>query len=216
MRISPGEAFMNLKDYFNEFRENEEIKNNFKFVVLESNKVTAQDVFNFLNVMNESYDVWMVDYDGNFAPQTDNLYKEGGTAYDYAINVCRNFNKLGFILSQPKIQYWTSEALGKECLAESSRKQQITDTILTFGIRVGCNNRCGYSQLVKRRNGDVVFNVPWAAAESGQIIQVDTDMYGELISSPNKIKLQVNEIGGLDLPSEYLDTEPELLNENDT
>lgn len=209
-RISPNEAYMNLKNYLTEFRKNETIRDNFKFVCLESGKFTHKDVFNFLAVLAASndYDVYMVDYDGNFAPETDNMYKEGGGAYDGAINVCRVFNKLGFVASQPKIGYWNNEALGKECLAESSRKQQITDSIVTFGIKQGVPNRCGLCQIVKRRNGDVMFRIPWAAADSGQIVQIDNDMYGELLGheGQEKMRLILNEVGTLDLPDAYLDT----------
>ena len=205
-RISPREVYMDLKSYLSKFREEKDLADRFKFVCLDSGKITASEVFNFLSLMKDSYDVWMVDYDGNFAPESDNLYREGGVSYDLAINVCRNYNKLGFIASQPKIQYWTNEALGKECLAESSRKQQITDTIVTFGIRTDSANRCGYAQLVKRRNGSLAHKIPWAAADSGQIIQIDPDMYGELIASTEETKLLVNEFGTLDMPDKYLES----------
>lgn len=206
MRISPNEAYMDLKEYLNKFRENELVRDHFKFVCLESGKYTHKEVFNFLSVMANEYDIFMVDYDGNFAPESDNMYKEGGGAYDSAINVCRIFNKLGFIASQPKISFWANEALGKECLAESSRKQQITDSILTFGIRQGVPNRCGFAQIVKGRNRDLVFRVPWAAADSGQIVQIDNDMYGELLGVTEKMHLLLNEVGTLDLPDAYLES----------
>jgi len=211
--ISPTDAYMDLKNHLNEFREVESIRDNFKFVCLESGKFSSADVFNFLATIQERYDIWMVDYDGNFAVESDSMYREGGTAYDYAINVCRVFNKLGFIASQPKIGYWANEALGKECLAESSRKQQITDTIVTFGIRQGVPNRCGYSQIVKGRNRDLVFRVPWAAADSGQIVQIDNDMYNELLEAEKKMALQLNELGTIDLPDKYIEG---LQDENNT
>ena len=206
LRISPNEAYMDLKDYLNKFRTNEVIRDNFKFVCLESGKFTHKEVFNFLSVISAEFDVFMVDYDGNFAPESENMYKEGGGAYDSAINVCRIFNKLGFIASQPKIAFWASESLGKECLAESSRKQQITDTIVTFGVHQGVPNRCGFTQIVKGRNRDLVFRVPWAAADSGQIVQIDNDMYGELLASNDKMHLLLNEVGSIDLPDAYLDS----------
>lgn len=206
-RISANDAYMDLEHKLTEFRKNEKIRDNFKFVCLESGKYSHKEVFNFLSLMANAYDVFMVDYDGNFAPETDNMYKEGGGAYDSAINVCRVFNKLGFIASQPKIAFWNNEVLGKECLAESSRKQQITDTVVTFGIHQGVPNRCGYAQIVKRRNGDLAFRVPWAAAESGQIVQIDNDMYGELLGADEKIRVMINESGTIDLPDEYFDKE---------
>lgn len=211
-KITPNEAYLNLEKYLTEFRKVEEVKKYFSFVCLDSGTVTAKDVFQFLSVMANEYDVWIVDYDGNFARESDNMYREGGDSYDYAINVCRQFNKLGFILSQPKIAYWTAEALGKECLAESSRKQQITDTIVTFGIHQGTKNRCGYAQVVKGRNRDLAFRVPWAAADSGQLIEIDNDMYGEILESDEKLSLVVNDAGTLDSPDEYF----EQLNEDNT
>lgn len=204
-RITPDEAYMNLEKYITEFQLNKDLVDKFKFVILKSNTVTSDEVFNFLSVMHESYDIYMIDYDGNFAKRSDSMYTEGGNTYDDAINLSREYTKLGFILSQPKIGYWTNEALGMECLAESSRKQQITDTIITFGRRQGVHNRCGLAQIVKRRDGDLVFRQPWAAAESGQSIQIDDDMYGELCSSDKFLKLQVNEYGTLDLPDKFLD-----------
>lgn len=204
MRIEASDAYMNLEEYLTEFKNNKEIKDNFKFVVLESGQVTAHDVFNFLALVHELYDAVFIDYDGNFARDEYNLYKSGGESYDFAINVARKFNKLIFMLSQPKIGFWTAEALGMECLAESSRKQQITDAIITFGCRQGVRNRCGYAQIVKRRNGDKVFNIPWAAANSGQSLQISSDVYTELINSPTKLTVQYTKDKIVNLPDRYI------------
>jgi hypothetical protein len=207
-KISPKKAYLDLEGELDKFRSVQEIIDGFNFVCLDSGTVSSKDVFNFLSVKamgDDPYDVYMVDYDGNFAPESESMYQGGGTTYDRAINVCRNFNKLGFILSQPKLGYYGAESLGIECLAESSRKQQITDTIVTFGIRQGCDNKCGLAQIVKGRNRNVIFRVPWAQAESGQLVQIDQDMYAELTGDNGKIDLILNDAGGIDLPSEYLD-----------
>lgn len=94
----------------------------------------------------------IIDYDENFATDTDSMYESGGNVYN-KIALFAVLNKsVIFILCQPKPQYWNHEIIPLEASAESSKKQKIVDLMLTIG-RPSKDSNVGTLNVAKNRRG---------------------------------------------------------------
>lgn len=94
----------------------------------------------------------IIDYDENFASDTDSMYESGGNVYN-KIALFAVLNKsVIFILCQPKPAYWNHEIIPLEASAESSKKQKIVDLMLTVG-RPSKDSSVGTLNIAKNRRG---------------------------------------------------------------
>ena len=79
------------------------------------------------------YDMIIVDYPDNLVGEGDNMYLSGGTIYNKLSGFGAKNRSVILLASQPKISYYSSEIIPLEGAAESSKKQQNLDLMVTFG-----------------------------------------------------------------------------------
>lgn len=95
---------------------------------------------------NVHYTQIAIDYDGNIETdlsstsknrtkndESKSMYYSGADIYNSFTAFAKKNNSVIWILSQPKIQYWSSEKLPLEALSESSKKGQIVDFCMSIG-----------------------------------------------------------------------------------
>lgn len=99
----------------------------------------------------EKYDIVVLDYDTNFLSSND-MYAKGEEIYNKAAAWSKIF-KLVFIVSQPKTAYYDCEIIPQAGLAESSRKPQILDVIISIGKHPTSVNNIGFINIAKIRRG---------------------------------------------------------------
>lgn len=108
----------------------------------------------------------VIDYDGNLetdlsstsksktkTDESKSMYYSGADIYNSFTSFAKRNNSVVWMLSQPKIQYWSVEALPLEALSESSKKGQIVDFCMSIGKK---NNDEEISTLFisKNRHGE--------------------------------------------------------------
>lgn len=98
------------------------------------------------------YDTFCVDYDLNIKTEDENMYLEGGHLYAKMKELTQSFGVVGFMLTQPKIQYWNEEIIPEEGASESSKKQHHVDVMITLGKKRR-TLPVGKLALVKTREG---------------------------------------------------------------
>lgn len=79
------------------------------------------------------YDMIIVDYPENLIGEGDNMYLSSGTIYNKLSGFGAKNRSVMLLASQPKISYYSSEIIPLEGAAESSKKQQNIDLMVTFG-----------------------------------------------------------------------------------
>lgn len=79
------------------------------------------------------YDMIIVDYPENLVGEGDNMYLSSGTIYNKLSGFGAKNRSVMLVASQPKISYYSSEIIPLEGAAESSKKQQNIDLMVTFG-----------------------------------------------------------------------------------
>lgn len=120
------------------------------------------------------YNVIIIDYDENFAKETDSMYESGGNVYN-RIALFAVLNKsVVFILAQPKPAFWDKEIIPLEAAAESSKKQKIIDLMLTIG-KPSKESSVGTLNIAKNRRGDDSKYVRLKFTGSNARIQAITD-----------------------------------------
>lgn len=113
------------------------ILSNIDIVSYAADELTANQLIEEIKVIQtksrKHYDCIIVDYDENIASEETDMYKSGGVIYNKMAYFSRYNKSVTFIASQPKTEYSSYEILPMECLAESSKKQKIVDTVMTIG-----------------------------------------------------------------------------------
>lgn len=94
----------------------------------------------------------IIDYDENFAKDTDSMYESGGLVYNKMALFAALNKSVIFMASQPKPEYWSKEIIPLQAAAESSKKQKIIDTMLTIG-RPWRGAPVGTLNIAKNRRG---------------------------------------------------------------
>ena len=123
-------------------------------------KVSATDVVNYAKEHPE-IKVYALDYDSLFAPEpggstrSDSLYLSLGDTYNTLTELSTGMGKLVYVASQPKSFGMTdnTEAFSGSSLADSRRKLEIADCIITFGIAQDVSVPCGIIKVDKNRRG---------------------------------------------------------------
>lgn len=110
------------------------------------------------------FDQVVVDYDGNIETSlssSKSVAKDKGSMYFDNADVYNNFAQFAkqnetvvWILSQPKISYWNSEKIPLEGLNDSSKKQMISDFIMSLGKKTKDEDRVTLF-ISKNRHGVV-------------------------------------------------------------
>lgn len=95
----------------------------------------------------------IIDYDENFAQETDSMYESGGNVYNRLALFAVLNKSVMFILCQPKPAFWNNEVIPLEAAAESSKKQKIIDLMLTIA-RPYKDSTVGTLNIAKNRRGN--------------------------------------------------------------
>lgn len=109
------------------------------------------------------FDQISVDYDGNIETSIstnkkgvdkDNksMYYEGADIYNLFASFAKTNETVIWILSQPKLAFWNSEKIPLEGLNDSSKKQHISDFIMSLGKKIP-DESVGTLYISKNRHG---------------------------------------------------------------
>lgn len=129
--------------------------------------LTVTELFEEINRMekleNKDYGMIIVDYPDNLLQDGVSLYTDGGVLYSTLEKMARLTKAVVLVASQPSKAYWSAPIIPLEGAAESSKKQQCVDIMLTFNTEYRGAN-FGTMFLAKARKG-----------EAGQIYRIRTD-----------------------------------------
>lgn len=177
--------------YFND--EVKALTKNLRLSVLPAGQV---DIFNVRDYIEnyvcpqEEIDVFILDYDANLLQKQESMYLAGDEIYNVMSQIARpsnSLNRVAFIASQPKIQYWEFDELPKEAAGESSRKQAIVDVMVTIGkSSAHQTHHMGVMKAAKLRRGREGVRSYYRLSETGKIIEVLKEDYDRMRTSDNK------------------------------
>lgn len=168
--------FNGLKTDLGEHFEDASKMDNLRLVFIEANKYYIDEIRDFAKAQHDAYgyNIVIVDYDANILSRNSDksMYEQGGDIYGGLVNMAKydGFD-LVFVASQVKVENYGRPLLGLECLAESSKKQQHIDVLVTLGYdkTVKCEfNKLGYINLAKIRRGGVSRSIPYFRSKTGR------------------------------------------------
>nr|CAI9751809.1 DnaB-like replicative helicase [Caudoviricetes sp.] len=133
------------------------------------NVFTGVDLINQIEVLqqkrNVHYTQIVIDYDGNIETSLSSnkknnastgtgssMYYEGADIYNNFVQFAKRNNSVIWMLSQPKIQYWSVEKLPLEALNDSSKKGHIIDFCMSIGKKDLTEDKCTLF-ISKNRHG---------------------------------------------------------------
>jgi hypothetical protein len=158
-------------------------------------------IFEYINILKkkglyDDIDVFIIDYDTNFASSIDSMYEKGEEVYTEAVTLAKRPGKLVLMGCQPKINYWADEILELNCLSESSRKQHIIDMMITISHTVTKgSNHIGIMNLCKNRRGSKGSS-PYFLDKTGYMFNINKDDYSYLKNETKPITFSSNPVGG--------------------
>lgn len=92
-----------------------------------------RDIGKYQSKLKKKFDMIIVDYPDNLIAENDMMYLSGGTIYNKLQGLGVKNRSAVLIASQPKITYYGAEIIPLEGAAESSKKQQNLDLMVTLG-----------------------------------------------------------------------------------
>lgn len=92
-----------------------------------------KDIKDLQRKESKKFDVIIVDYPDNLISDGDNMYLSGGSIYNKLAAFGTKNKSAILAASQPKLGYYSHEVIPLEGAAESSKKQQNIDLMVTFG-----------------------------------------------------------------------------------
>ena len=113
-----------------------------------------EDIARFEKQTGYDFDMIVIDYPDNLQQEGRSLYEDGGTLYASLEKLARITKSVVLVASQPKNFFWNQEIMPLESAAESSKKQQCVDIMLSMntGFR---GASYGSALLAKARKGEV-------------------------------------------------------------
>lgn len=161
--ITFSESYRNIKEVYENLIKI--TKSNLEVSVNTAGTVTVDQIVD--KVMNENFDIVFIDYDGVLgfdssgrSAEDSSMYSAFGDVYNKLTKLSVN-GKLVFICSQPKVTSWNSGQNGGlislSDLAESSKKGQIVDAVITISKISGpeCPHQIFDIRFAKARRGKV-------------------------------------------------------------
>ena len=143
----------------------------------------------------DNYDVIFVDYDGNI--KSSNLmpsssYEQEGYKYDRLKSIAAQ-GKWVFVGSQTKIVEWDRGVIGLEGMADSSKKQNVLDLLLTIsrdrsGLTSITGNKVGTINIAKNRRGSST-SMKYFIDISGEFTEISNEVYDNILNSPRTCTL---------------------------
>lgn len=181
-RISLSEFYSKPQHYIKEAEK--VLGEKFVFSCVPSRQINSEEYLNYMKAVVDKFDVFIVDYDSNIGTTAESMYDAGGQLYDALTELSRmDGGKVVFVASQPKIFDYKNEKIGLESLAESSRKQQIVDMVVTIGSHPKSGTHCGYISVVKNRRG-AKGSSPYIRSSSLQLVEISQDKYDIVGNNP--------------------------------
>ena len=158
-----------------------EVGENLLISCVAANKIAIERFMRKTKSQADKFDFLIVDYDANFKSKGDlNMYLQGGEIYSALSEFTIGLKKLCMIGSQPGRSWYGKSYLAKECAAESSKKQQFIDGMITIGNRAGSSLPIGYLAMVKNRNGNDRVRVPYIRTNDGSFHEISPEVYNAL------------------------------------
>ena len=113
-----------------------------------------EDVNKFEKQSGKDFGVIIIDYPDNLIQDGINLYTDGGNLYSSLERMARLTKSVVLTASQPSKTFWNHSIIPLEGAAESSKKQQCVDVMLTMNTETRGSN-FGTMLLAKARKGEV-------------------------------------------------------------
>lgn len=131
-----------------------------------------EDINRFEKELKKDFDLIIIDYPDNLILEGKSLYTDGGTLYSSLEKLARLSKSVILTASQPQKAYWSHQIIPLEAAAESSKKQQAVDVMLTMNTDSRGAN-FGTMLLAKARKGEVGkifrFKTDFARCSLGEI-----------------------------------------------
>lgn len=150
-------------------------------------KLTPSEFYTIAMNRLKGYDVGMIDYDLNFAEETENMYIRGGQLYNMLTEVKDVNNQLWLVATQPNKSFWDEPFLDDTCFIESSKKSMIIDFAITIGKVAPSvsGTHCGYLNMAINRRGGTPNN-PYIKVNTGHLVVVPESIYAQYCADPIK------------------------------
>jgi hypothetical protein len=190
---------MDLPYYYAAATKSLPLMKNLKIQFIAPDKITVHEYVNILKKkgLYDDIDVFIIDYDSNFASSIDSMYEKGEEVYTEAVTLAKRPGKLVLMGCQPKINYWADEILELNSLSESSRKQHIIDMMISLSHPATPNgaNHVGVMNICKNRRGSKGSS-PYFLDKTGFMFNINRDDYNYLKKELQPITFSSNPVGG--------------------
>lgn len=133
-----------------------------------------------------NFDCMIIDYDQNFHIADDgNMYNSGGRIYNQIKKFNDETDSICLIGSQVKTSFYGEEIIPKIAAAESSKKLNILDYMITLGRNKDCK-KVGTINLAKVRRGQDNIQMRCAFRNKfGRIEEIPQENYDYLVKNPD-------------------------------
>lgn len=119
-----------------------------------------EDVMKIQDDLKTHFDMIAVDYPDNLIRENDSMYDSGGEIYNKLSYLSRRNRSVIIAGSQPKQSYWNDELIPLNGCAESSKKQQVVDVMITLGRPYNdCPLLTGFMPKVRRGTVGNIFRM---------------------------------------------------------
>lgn len=164
----------NILRYYEMYKDH--FVENLGLTIVSSGTVKPTSYVEYMIQIADQYDVFMVDYDSNFAKDPSlSMYDQGGDIYDKLTQLTR-LGKLVFVASQPRREFFHSEKIPGDSSGESSRKFHIADMVITIGRNPDAKMFMGYFTIGKSRRG-TEREVPYIRTAEGLFYECSDAIY---------------------------------------
>lgn len=163
-------------EQFNQFMLKTKQENSCTFEHLHSivclpNTLTGSELIKKIEAMQKRHNVHytqvVIDYDGNietdlsstskkYKDDSKSMYYAGADIYNSFVSFAKQNQTVVWILSQPKVQFWSNEKIPLEALSDSSKKGHIIDFCMSIGKKDITEDLCTLF-CSKNRHGEANF-----------------------------------------------------------
>ena len=152
---------LNYKNQEGDIKLPDYISDNLHICVVPPQHLSPMEIKNLChsNPAAKESDVFIIDYDDNVRADAETLYEKGEMIYNEAKYIAGYIGKKKLVIigSQVKIDQYNKNILGLESAATSSKKQQISDVVITISSKnsglAGSAEKVGIFNVVKNRRG---------------------------------------------------------------
>lgn len=182
---------LNKENFFRVYEEYSEIFKYLRVVCLPSLTWDTDELFLNLLQLRDSfpYKAFVIDYDLNVRKSGNDMYTEGGYLYAKMSALTKSSSMIGFMITQPKIQYWNEEIIPAGGASESSRKEHAVDNMISFG-RLRPDVPYGVIAMSKVRQGVLLSSPVYLDLGKSLIKEISLEDYEKGLASYNVKRVQ--------------------------